>query len=61
MNAIARKLPGGDYRFDRPTTTRSNARMQDQRVIDALTAAAMVVEHSTQDPPKRSAYEGRYD
>jgi hypothetical protein len=47
LHAIARRLPGGDHRFDRPSTVRQNARAQDRRVIDALTAAAMVVEHST--------------
>ena len=51
LNAIARRLPGGDYRFDRPSQVRGNARAQDRRVIDALTAAAMVVEHSNRAPP----------
>jgi hypothetical protein len=60
MNAIARRLPGGDYRFDRPSTTRSNARAQDRRVIDALTAAGMVVDHSNLLPQRRSAYEDRF-
>jgi phage terminase large subunit-like protein len=60
MNAVARRLPGGDYRFDRPTSTRSNARAQDRRVIDALTAAGMVVDHSNLAPKRRSAYEDRY-
>jgi hypothetical protein len=60
MNAVARRLPGGDYRFDRPSTVRMNARAQDRRVIDALTAAGMVVEHSNLEPPKRSVYEDRY-
>jgi phage terminase large subunit-like protein len=60
LHAIARRLPGGDHRFDRPSTVRQNARAQDRRVIDALTAAAMVVEHSTGAPAKRSVYEERY-
>ena len=60
LNAIARKLPGGDYRFDRPSSVRSNAGAQDRRVIDALTAAAMVVEHSNRGKPKVSVYESRY-
>jgi hypothetical protein len=60
LHAIARKLPGGDYRFDRHSTVRQNARAQDRRVIDALTAAAMVVEHSTLAAPKKSVYEERY-
>jgi len=41
LNAIVRILPLGDPRFDRPAETR-NTSMQDRRVIDALTAAAMV-------------------
>lgn len=41
MNAIARKLPGDVYRFDRPVPSRSAA-LQDNRVIDALTALGMV-------------------
>lgn len=58
LNAIARRLPGGDYRFDRPSTVRQNARAQDRRVIDALTGASMVVEFSTRaQPPVRSVYE----
>lgn len=60
LHAVARRLPGGDYRFDRPSTVRSNVRAQDRRVIDALTAAAMVVEHSNRAKPKKSVYEDRY-
>jgi phage terminase large subunit-like protein len=60
LNAIARRLPGGDYRFDRPSQVRGNARAQDRRVIDALTAAAMVVEYSNGAPPAVSVYENRY-
>lgn len=41
MNAIARKLPGDRYRFDRQTASRA-ASQQDERVIDALTASGMV-------------------
>jgi hypothetical protein len=41
FNAIARILPLGDARFDRPSQTRQGGD-QDRRVIDALTAAAMV-------------------
>lgn len=60
LNAVARRLPGGDHRFDRPSTVRQNARAQDRRVIDALTAAAMVVEFSTRDvAPAVSVYESR--
>lgn len=60
LNAIARRLPGGDYRFDRPSSVRANRREQDRRVIDALSASAMVVEYSNrQQPPSRSVYEDR--
>jgi phage terminase large subunit-like protein len=41
MNAIVRMMPGGKYRFDRPSQSRAKKR-QNVRVIDALTAAAMV-------------------
>jgi hypothetical protein len=60
LHAIARKLPGGDYRFDRHSTVRQNVREQDRRVIDALTAAAMVVENSSRAPAKVSVYEERF-
>jgi phage terminase large subunit-like protein len=60
LHAIARRLPGGDFRFDRPSSVRQNIRAQDRRVIDALTAAAMVVEHSTRQVPAASIYEDIY-
>jgi hypothetical protein len=60
LHAIARRLPGGDYRFDRPVASRRAVGQQDRRVIDALTAAAMVVEHSNRAPKKRSVYEERF-
>ena len=41
MNAISRRLPSDKYRFDRPSQSRAR-RKQEVRVIDALTAAAMV-------------------
>ncbi len=59
LNAIARRLPGGDYRFDRPNASRGSARAQDRRVIDGLTAAAMVVEFSNSGEPAVSVYEAR--
>ena len=60
LNAIARRLPGGDYRFDRPSAVRANKREQDRRVIDVLSAAAMAVEFSNRTkPPARSVYEDR--
>jgi hypothetical protein len=46
MNAIGRRLPRGDTRFDRPTSSRGTPSKQDTRVIDALTAAGMVVTHT---------------
>lgn len=59
LNAVARRLPGGDYRFDRPSSNRGNVMAQDRRVIDALTAAAMVVEFSNRAEPELSVYEKR--
>ncbi len=41
LNAVARVLPGGDARFDRPASNRRSPD-QNRRVIDALVAAAMV-------------------
>jgi phage terminase large subunit-like protein len=40
MNAVARALPGGDTRFERPNQQRRSGE-QERKVIDALTAAAM--------------------
>src|SRR5262249_49493993 len=57
MNAVARRLPGGDYRFDRPAQSRGSVPTQDRRVIDALTAAAMVVQFSTRPAAQPSVYE----
>ena len=51
LNAIARRLPGGDLRFDRPNPSRRAPGAQDRRVIDGLTAAAMVVEFSNNAEP----------
>lgn len=59
LNAIARRLPGGDYRFDRPSAGRDKISAQDRRVIDALIAAAMVVEASTEAEAQTSVYEKR--
>jgi hypothetical protein len=41
LNAVAKVLPDGRARFDRPSTSRAAAG-QRRRVIDALVAAAMV-------------------
>ena len=49
LNAVARPLPGGDTRFDRPSATRRGAG-QDRRVIDALTAASMVHTTASAEP-----------
>jgi phage terminase large subunit-like protein len=60
LNAIARRLPGGDRRFDRASVVRQNVKAQDRRVIDALTAAGMVVYLSTLDTePAESVYSKR--
>jgi phage terminase large subunit-like protein len=41
LNAVARVLPSGDARFDRPIQSRRDVQAQDVRVIDGLTAASM--------------------
>jgi phage terminase large subunit-like protein len=48
LNAVARVLPYGDARFDRPVKSRGG-QDQDRRVIDALTAASMVHTAATTD------------
>lgn len=58
LNAIARELPLGDTRFDRPTQSRRSNIEQERRVIDALTAAAMV--HWQAIEPEESEDEVRY-
>jgi len=55
MNAVARTLPDGRIRFDRPSSSR-NKSQQEQRVWDALDAASMVHssafgEHLEDDEP----------
>jgi hypothetical protein len=59
MNAIARRLPGGDYRFERPNQSRGSVAQQDRRVIDALTAMGMVVSFSNRQPAAESVYASR--
>lgn len=49
FNAVARVLPFGDARFDRPSQTRQGGD-QDRRVIDALIAAAMVHSQASLHP-----------
>ena len=46
LNAVARELPGGRIRFERPNPGRN--KNQERRVIDALTAAGMVHRHATE-------------
>ena len=60
LNAIERQLPGGDSRFDRPSQTRQGGQ-QERRVIDALTAAAMVNAQAAEQVPavKASVYDTR--
>ena len=58
MNAIARKMPGDRYRFDRPSTSRNTkANRQERRVIDALVAACFV--HTMATEGIDSVYEQR--
>jgi len=59
LNAVAHRLPGGDYRFARPSSVRANVKEQDRRVIDVLSAAAMAVEFSNRLAPEPSVYEKR--
>lgn len=53
LNAVARILPYGDARFERPAQSR-NGPEQDRRVIDALTAAAMV--HSFSSTKRKGGF-----
>lgn len=53
MHAIRRALPADKSRFDRPSQSRASKK-QDERVIDALTAAAMVNCY-LDDPPDAAA------
>jgi phage terminase large subunit-like protein len=52
MNAIGRRLPRGDTRFDRPSVNRMSARLQDVRVIDGLTAAGFVYTNACEPEPE---------
>ena len=54
LNAIAKMLPGGQVRFDRPAAARVSSE-QPRRVIDALTAASMV--HSSAAQPAEPVQE----
>jgi phage terminase large subunit-like protein len=50
LNAVTRLLPNGGAKFDRVSRTRNASGKQDERVIDALVAAAMV--HSVRAEPR---------
>ena len=54
LNAVARILPRGDARFDRPSQTRISAE-QERRVIDALSAASMVHAQAAEPAPAPEA------
>lgn len=54
LNAVARMLPGGRSRFERPASNRVSSE-QERRVIDALSAASMV--HSVAAMPQEAAPE----
>ena len=58
LNAVARQLPDGKTRFERPRSTRQ-AVGQERRVIDALTAAAMVNSEVASQRSQPSVYEKR--
>jgi phage terminase large subunit-like protein len=53
LHAVTRSLPGDKKRFDRPSSSRSGR--IDDRVIDALDAAAMVHSYSAEPPTKKLA------
>lgn len=55
LNAVARLLPDGGWKFSRPASSRHGG-SQDSRVIDALVAAAMV--HSVRSEPAGAAWVG---
>jgi phage terminase large subunit-like protein len=61
MNAVAQTQPNGETRFQRPATNRGKVGDQhDRRVIDALTAAAMVHSYmaAQMSTPKASGWRG---
>ena len=57
LNAVAKVLPFGDARFDRPSQSRLG-QDQDRRVVDALTAASMV--HSLASVQPETATEANF-
>jgi phage terminase large subunit-like protein len=60
MHAVARALPGDKRRFDRPSQSRAKKK-QDERVIDALTAAAMVNSYLDEPPEEEHKFAGKAD
>jgi phage terminase large subunit-like protein len=56
LNAVAKKLPAGRARFDRPSTSRAQSG-QRRRVIDALIAAAIVHSVAVGESGAPSVYE----
>lgn len=52
LNAVARSLPGGGTRFDRPTQSRGAPSEQARRVIDALSAASMANAWAAEPQPE---------
>lgn len=59
LNAIARAMPGDRTRFDRPSQSRAKSK-RTRRVIDGLTAAAMIVNYQMH-PPERDKLVGEVD
>jgi phage terminase large subunit-like protein len=57
MHAVTRELPNDKRRFDRPSQSRSR-RKQERRVIDALTAAAMVNNYAMNPEEVEDAFPG---
>jgi phage terminase large subunit-like protein len=58
LNAVAKLLPGGQTRFDRPAKSRAGSQ-QDRRVWDALTAACIVHSVAVDEHGSTSVYEER--
>jgi phage terminase large subunit-like protein len=55
MNAVVRILPAGNARFDRPAENRISSE-QERRVIDGLSAAAMVHSVASQPAPAQAEH-----
>ena len=59
LNAIARRLPGGDFRFDRPISSRHKPQANDRRVIDGFTPRRWWSRFTRRRRRSRSVYEDR--